>query len=390
VIAGRTLTLPPGTSARLLSDPEAADVVDAFVVRSPDHTVYHRPAYIDFARRQNGAADVVLLSSHGQPLVALPFHPGPRRVSTGYAGACFPPDAAESTLRRAAAILAALARANPGLRLQALQSAQAAAVDDRDRAALLAAIVDALPVRQERLHTRVVRVVPRSPGPLEPASLTSGSAHEALLSGYDPDLRNQVRQAIRRGVTVSAVVPASDAAALDAYREFLPIHVASWTRTGMTPHRLDYLLGLEAAVRAGGGHDLVVMARAGDGRAVAAVSCHVHGERAIYWSGASLAEALPLRANPLCLHAAIGAAQAMGVRDFELGRFRADERDPKEISVTRYKAQFGGRLVRVLNFEFNAPRLEPRAVANDARRRVRSWLAERNAARASGSRSSDA
>lgn len=385
-VAGRTLTLPPGISAQLLSDPLHAAAVDRFVVSSPDHTLYHRPPYIDFARRQNGAADLVLLSSHGSPLLALPFHPGPRRVSTGYAGVCLAPGSSESGLRRSLGALAALARANRGLRLHSIQSAQAPAADDAARTGVLASLIDALPVRQERLHTRILGLNPLPPAATPPPQpLLQGAAHEALLRGYDGDLRNQIRQSLRRGVTITVVAPATDAEAATAYREFLPIHVASWQRTGMAPHGLDYLLGLETAVRAAGGRDLLVMARDEGGRAVAAVNCHVDRGRAIYWSGCSLPEALPLRANPLCLHAAILAAQAMGVRRFELGRFRADESDAKEVSVTRYKAQFGGAVQRVLNFEFGVPRVDSHAIAREARRRMRGVLDRRAPRRAGGS-----
>jgi hypothetical protein len=374
VVAGRTLQLPPEVTAQLLSDPQSADAVDDFVRASPDHTVYHRPPYIDFARQQNGAADIVLLSSHGQPLAAVPFHPGPRRVSTGYAGVCFPAQG-RGALRRALGALGDLARANRGFRLQSLQSAQAPAVDDPSRSGFLAFLLDSLDVRQEALHTRLVRLPGTgSPGDVSGAVVAVDPLDETGMGDYDGDLRNQVRQAARRGVTAEVVVPRDPAEAAEAYALFLPIHAASWQRTGMRAHDLAYLLGLEKAVREGGGRDVLVFARAPTGTAVAAVSCHVHGDRAIYWSGCSLPEALPLRANPFCLHVAIQAARRLGVRTFETGRFNAGETDPKEVSVTRYKAQFGGDVQRVLNFELGAPRIDAHAIGRAARNRARLWM----------------
>jgi Acetyltransferase (GNAT) domain len=374
VVAGRALHLPPHLTVQLLSDPRSAAAVDAFVLGSPDHTVYHRPPYIEFASRQNGAADLVLLSSHGQPLLAIPFHPGPRRVSTGYAGVCFPADG-RGVLRRALTALADLARVNRGLRLQSLQSAQAPAADDIPRSGLLAFLLDSLDVRQESLHTRLIRM----PGAVSSAGDAAGvMAHdpgdETGMGDYDGDLRNQVRQAVRRGVTAEVVSPRDAADAAEAYALFQPIHAASWQRTGMRPHGIDYLLELEKAVREGGGRDVLVFARAPSGVAVAAVSCHVYGGRAIYWSGCSLPEALGLRANPLCLHAAIQAVRRLGVRTFETGRFSAGESDPKEVSVTQYKAQFGGDVQRVLNFEFGAPFVDARAVGRSVRHRALRWM----------------
>jgi hypothetical protein len=70
----------------------------------------------------------------------------------------------------------------------------------------------------------------------------------------------------------------------------------------------------------------------------------------------------------------------MGVRTFELGRFDATESDPKEISVTRYKDQFGGDVQRLLNFEFGAPRVDARAKGRSVRNHVRTWLRQRRTA----------
>jgi hypothetical protein len=363
-------------TAHLLSDGASAAAVEAFVLESPDHTVYHRPPYVDFARAQNGEADLVMLSTDGQALLAFPFHPGRRRVSTGYAGVCF--RSGHSALRRGVTALGTLMRLNPRLRFQSLQSAQAPAVDDVSRAGLLACLIDSLDVRQEPLHTRLLRL-PAVGSTIRPPpqTIVLDDSHLPLLRGYDGDLRNQIRQASRRGVNASVVIPTNRREAADVYAKVMPIHTASWERTGMEPHTLAYLLGLESAVRNGGGSDVVVLAQNSAGEAIAAVTCHVYGDRAIYWSGCSLPAALSLRANPFCLHASVYALQKMGVRTFELGRFDATESDPKEISVTRYKDQFGGDVQRLLNFEFGAPRVDARAKGRSVRNHVRTWLRQR-------------
>ena len=372
------MRVPKGMTAQLLSNPGDAPAIDAFVRGSPDHTIYHRPSYIEFARGQNGAADLVLLSRNGQPLVAIPFHPDRWRVSTGYAGVCLPATASEGPLRRSVTALAEFQRQNPRLRLYSVQSAQAPAADDEIRQGVLGWLFDRLQARKEPLHTRLLRLpaLALEDEPV-PASVTLDDSHATLMQGYDPALRNKIRQASRRGVTAQIVIPCDEAQAADVYREFAAIHDPSWRRTGMVPHTLDYLLGLEGAVRAAGGQDVVVLGLDATGRAVAAVNCHRYGERAVYWNGCSLTEGLELRANPFCLHAAIYVMQRMGVRIFELGRFHADETDPKELSVTSYKAQFRGDIQRVLNFELGAPRVDLRAAARRARSAVRVWRRNR-------------
>jgi hypothetical protein len=86
------------------------------------------------------------------------------------------------------------------------------------------------------------------------------------------------------------------------------------------------------------------------GKPLAGVVCHAYQSRAIYWSGCSSAIGLRSRAHQLCLHGAIVAARRQQVRTFELGRFRPEETSPKERSVTAYKSQFGGDLVRITSF----------------------------------------
>ena len=80
---------------------------------------------------------------------------------------------------------------------------------------------------------------------------------------------------------------------------------------------------------------------------MAGVTCHLYGPNAIYWSACSTIEGRSMRANPFCLHGAMSLCAELGVTHFELGRFTADESNPKERSITDYKAQFGGQLYAV-------------------------------------------
>ncbi|HEV2642521.1 MAG TPA: GNAT family N-acetyltransferase, partial [Candidatus Elarobacter sp.] len=108
------------------------------------------------------------------------------------------------------------------------------------------------------------------------ASLESAALENAMLAGYDGDVRNQIRQALRNGLRVTPYVLDREAGGDEterAYRRYVPVHAESFLRTGMTPHRLDYWLGLSEAVQRGGGTDLVVLVSDADGADVAAVTC---------------------------------------------------------------------------------------------------------------------
>jgi hypothetical protein len=360
--AGMTLRLPAGCSARLISDPDSETSVEEFVRSSPDHTVYHRKPYLDFARAENGRADLLLVTQGGNPQFALPLHPTRIlrvRIATGYSGVVFPPTRKESVLKRAVRCLGEFLSLNRHFHFECIQAAQAATYDDNGRVTLIARLLESEDLIQQSLYTRVLELSPQ-----DEASPSLDMGHGRLpasdyvdgdLQGYDPAVRNKIRQAAKSGLSIEYCLTDVEERRQAAYEAFQPVHAESWSRTGMEPHSLDYWLKLSRAVHDGGGSDLVVLAVDGD-KPVAGVTCHLYGSRAIYWAGASVAAGLKSKANPLSLHAAITLCRALGTRAFELGRFSARETSEKEIAITTYKAQFGGELLRVTSFWTPWPR----------------------------------
>jgi hypothetical protein len=382
---------------RSLSDRDSREAVSGWLLRSPDHTLYHLAPYIDFLRAQNGVADVFLISREGNPLFALTVHSWNATViESGYSGVVFPPTRREGTLRRSVAALAELLSANPQLLFRICQSAQAPAYDDLGRVTLLQRLIEGEGIALDPVYGRLCDldqlpdpdVVPVTAGRHSGALALNGEwlIGEALRA-YDPGTRNQIRQAVRRGLTVEYVRACDPAARASAYARFQPLHEESWGRTGLLAKSPKHWSGLSEAIAASGGEDLVVLALDGDGEPLAGVVCHVYQSRAIYWSGCSSAAGLGARANPLCLHGAIAACRRQGARVFELGRFRADERSSKERAISDYKAQFGGSLVRVSSFA-SSPGMLVRArtaradAAFEARRRLSVALGRAKAARA--------
>jgi hypothetical protein len=354
------LALPPGYSMRSLSDADTRDAVGRWLRHSPDHTLYHLGAYVDFIRAKNGVADVLLVSRDGNDLFALTIHSWNGSVlDSGYSGVAFPPSRSERVLRRSVTALAELLSANRRLLLRVCQSAQAPAYDDLGRVTLLQQLLESEGLALDHVYGRLCDLdhlpdpgeIPVAPG-RHPCALAIDSDWLTgdALRAYDPDIRNQIRQAIRRGLTVEYVNAGDPAARRCAYSRFQPLHEESWGRTGLLPKSPDYWLDLSAAVTTSRGEDLVVLALDDRGTPLAGVLCHAYQSRAIYWSGCSSADGLRARANPLCLHAAIAACRRQGVHTFELGRFHACETSTKEQAITDYKAQFGGRLVRITSF----------------------------------------
>ncbi|MCW3018535.1 MAG: hypothetical protein JWN10_843 [Solirubrobacterales bacterium] len=366
-LRGVTLTLPDGLSARALEAGDAADreAVIRFAEKSPDRTIYHTAPYFDFARSQSSRPDItlaemILVSRSGNPLFALPIHPRGRSILTHYSGVLFPEGRHERTLRRSVEALAEVFAANRELRFSCVQAAVAPAYEDVARLTLLERFLAGSEMRLERTYSRMVRVggwtgceaaLGRSDGdPAQAVQVDRTALEGQHLGTYDADVRNQIRQAIRNDVEITYYLADSAQARAAAYETFTPVHEASWRRTGMQPHGFDYWSKFSTAITDGAGRDLVVIASTTGAGPVAVVTLHLYEGRAIYWAGVSLEAAQQLRANALCLHAAMTISAALGVQVVELGRFVPREPAAKERAITAYKAQFGGELTPVLDF----------------------------------------
>ncbi len=362
---------------------------------SPDHTLYHLGPYVDFLRSQNGTADVLLVSREGNALFALPVESwNGMGLNSGYSGIVFPDTNREGSLRRSIATLAALLDANRQIQFHLCQSAQARAYEDPARVTLLQQQLESEGIALDPIYGRLCDLdylgepteIPVAPGRY-PGALAIDSEWLAgnALRAYDRSARNKIRQAVRNELTVEYVCTQDPTQRADAYARFQPVHAESWARTGLLPKTLDHWLKLSDSVITSGGEDLIVLVLDRERRPLAGVVCHIYQSRAIYWSGCSSSQGLSARAHPLCLHSAILACRGQGVKTFELGRFRADESSRKEHSVTDYKAQFGGSLVRITSFS-SAPGLITRVrtaragAVFEGRRRLSLALARRRQA----------
>ncbi len=368
-LSGATLTLPEGFTAHALQagNDDDREAVMRFANKSPDRTIYHRAPYFRFARSQSSRpditqADLVLFSVDTNPLFALPVHPRGRAILTHYSGVLFPEGHHEPTLRRAVEALAELFQANRRLHFSCVQAAVAPAYDDIARLTLLERLLIGCDLPVEPIYSRMVRVgewadrgvildAHSSTDVAGAVSVTRAALEGEALTTYP--LRHAQQDppgTAQRGSRSPITSPKPTSRARAAYRAFTPIHEASWRRTGMRPHGLEYWTAFSAAVTAGGGRDLVVLAGTADTGPVAAVSFHLYQGRAVYWAGVSHESGQRLAANPLCLHAALTISAAIGATVVELGRFTPHEPSAKERAITNYKAQFGGELTRVLSF----------------------------------------
>jgi hypothetical protein len=374
------LRLPPRLKVRLQSNAADADAVKAFVLASPDHTVYHHEPYFEYARRDDagGPGELALFLHDGNPVFAIPLHVRrPNRVVTGYSGILFSPGEGELALRRSVRSLAAFLEANARLSFEAMQSAQAAAYSSPQRHTVIRRFLAELDLETRPIFTRVLKFegapsLEESPGAFPGSvAVTPQSLDNAQLASYDGDARNQIRQALRGGLLIDAFSGARRGGTGSAYELIQPLHEATWSRSSWTPHPLEYWLSLSAAVNEPeGASDLIVVVSDAERSPIAGVVCHRHQGRALYWSGCSRDGAGATRANPLCLHAAISICGATGTELFEIGRFDAREQSAKERAVTQYKSQFRGELLEVVNFVRSTARARAALYASRLRDRT--------------------
>jgi len=184
--------------------------------------------------------------------------------------------------------------------------------------------------------------------------LTAVPEFTSLIDNYAKKRKYDIRRAPKEGVTVGVSRITSDEMAAEVYSSIMLIHTESWLRTGLGPHSLSYWVGMSRAVRDSGGHDFVSRAYSRDGRIISVAVVHLLGKSAFYHMNSSTIEGQQVSANPYGLHAAITAANLWGAEYFELGR-HSDDEGAKASSVTAYKTEFGGELLRVPNFSLSTP-----------------------------------
>jgi hypothetical protein len=187
---------------------------------------------------------------------------------------------------------------------------------------------------------------------IDTSTVLESHTYSELGETFISKRRYDIRRAARSGVKLEIRVVASTEDAAEIYGSIMPLHRESWTRTGLGSHTFEYWTGFSKAIRESGGSDIVIRAFMGD-EIISVVVVHLRGVCAFYQMNSSNSLGLKLGANPYTLHAAMGTSALIGAKYFELGRYSDDDSE-KTRSVNEYKAQFGGFVVPVPNFDIPA------------------------------------
>lgn len=204
-------------------------------------------------------------------------------------------------------------------------------------------------------ETRIVRLPEIRSGEasyrqnIETSAVLESHAYSELGETFISKRRYDIRRAARSGVKLDIRVLASSEDAAEIYGSIMPLHRESWTRTGLGPHTFEYWTGFSKAIRESGGSDIVIRALMDD-EIISVVVVHLRGVSAFYQMNSSNPLGQKLGANPYTLHAAMATSALLGAKYFELGRYTSDDSE-KSRSVNEYKAQFGGFVVPVPNFD---------------------------------------
>jgi SAM-dependent methyltransferase len=158
---------------------------------------------------------------------------------------------------------------------------------------------------------------------------------EALWMALSKDARQAIKKAERAGYRAIGGGWTTHA---DAY---YPVHVETYTRTGVPPHPRTYFEGFATEMAPAGLSELWV-GLAPDGRPVAFHNdTHFHHAR-VYHTGCSETAHLDSGVNYLLFWAAIKGARDAGCRWYEIGEVFPTATDGKTRGLTVFKSKFGG------------------------------------------------
>jgi SAM-dependent methyltransferase len=159
---------------------------------------------------------------------------------------------------------------------------------------------------------------------------------ETLWMSLSKDARQAVKKAERSGYRAISGGWATHAEA------YYPVHVETYTRTGVQPHPRRYFEGFEKEMAPAGLAELWV-GLAPDGRPVAFHNdTHFHHAR-VYHTGCSETAHLDSGINYLLFWAAIKGARDAGCQWYEIGEIFPDAVDGKTRGLTVFKSKFGGQ-----------------------------------------------
>jgi hypothetical protein len=174
------------------------------------------------------------------------------------------------------------------------------------------------------------------------------------------DLSSNARQMIRK----------AEAAGYTAVRESWPeyvaryyeTHVATYTRTGATPHPKSYFDGIAHHVAAAG-HAVLWVGRSPAGDPVAFHNDARFNAGSLYHTGCSRSEHLESGINYLLMWNAILGAKSNGCRWYDVGEVFPWAKEGKDRGLTVFKSKFGGEFHRY--FKARKQLQEPANEASD-------------------------
>lgn len=162
---------------------------------------------------------------------------------------------------------------------------------------------------------------------------------EAIIAQQKPKWRSNTRLARKHGVRIRA------AETLDDLTAWYALHEATGRRDGFTVRGLDYFRYLWESRRGSG--DTVLMLAEHEGALLAGIMVHRFAHEATYLYGASGEVGRNLMPNHLLQTEAMHWAKQRGATRYDLfGIAGSDDPDEPLAGVTRFKAGFGGKVVR--------------------------------------------
>lgn len=321
-----------------------------FIHGSPEFTVYHSIDYINFSKKYNNIADILLIKKSGRIVLAFPLHSaGYKRYTTGYSGILFPNTDNEKILKESVRALFEFIKKNQNICFEFLQSTQSMGGLSKNRRDLIALLLARKFDLSGGVYTRILNLKTIS-------KKLDTVEQDAIMRLYDSKIRNQIRSGLKKSSSISLeIMDKESGVRIESFRELHPLLVECRKDTGMGIKNLKEWIDEARAIIQSSGK--IIISRCFFEGALCAFSIsYVSRCYAIYWMGCSNVIGKSISSSAICLNELIQAACRNGVEYFEIGRtdYKLNRENVKEMRITDFKDQFGGEAYWIIKLQIEA------------------------------------
>lgn len=304
-----------------------------------DMSPFHSDCYLDASRHINGFSKFLIVSYQDRVCCAVPMHRvGIFSFTSGYSGIIFSASFKESKFRVAINGLSLFLKSNWFFEFRLLQGLLSNNFSDQRNSLKLSSASESAFFKFRSVRT------------LTKLNIDKNEALPIYL--YDQKARNQIKKCDLRNIDIATKLFKSSNLFLqssDFFENYFQLLSTCRLETGMKPPVKEDLHAELNSIISGGGQVLVAYSSC-QNVMVSAVVFVISGNCSLYYQGGCLNDFKSSNVYSVIIDRAIMCSLDNGVEVIEMGRI--DRSSEKNISIDRFKSQFGADLI--FSFELNS------------------------------------